>query len=1119
MPMQDDMKTESKQSAANTLTYVLEPVRNNAVESIELQVGDYRIGSSQQCDLCLDVAGVAPEHCRITCHHGIISLQTDDPRTWLNDGPVKKARVNVGDRLTIGPVSFLFRTRVDRVTSQNSSEREEDLSVQLASRLPEAIQSGRIDRSAKQLINSVSNSTNETSIGQVVEELHQSLNLTQKKFESHRDALNDKPENSAKSAQSELIPLQKTNSDPVPKADPAIQKTNIESSLGNLNEREQAIRIRKEQILRLTKRMTQRRIADEAVLGKAHQQLEARQLELIARERELDQWEQAIENNKQLEQREDKQRICELESAIHQLQEEAEQQRKVQLIELESRAIQLAKREAEQARLADYEDRITEVEDQIIEQTRQLEQSESQILSQSEMLDRQTGELQSLQAEKFRLQELEATANQDIDKFQQQIAYQLEEINEVQTLVEEMQSQQDLAEQTAVELQKVQNDLFQVQQELEEENQSRLNIREQLQNCQEALKTAETQSEQVADELAECQRQQEELLSQNVDLRSALEDSYSKVSAVTEELQQHKTELESSSERNAELTGQIAQLIQQYESLEKECNEVHADSEQAREQVNSLEQQLEEMTAELKQNVVSNQAIQEESETLKATISEFEQGRDKYQAETDELLSEFESLRKQYKTLHAEYLELQEEIEDLQSELKMAQNSPDMNEEHEAELQSLRSDIVELERTASDQQDLLESSFEELEHLRNRESQYDRMRSELDQEWEKLSDERDRLVELKQDIENERAAFQQSRLDLDQLRQEIAEQQAELLRAHQHAAEINELSQDEQDCEILEHEEVMDGKAPDTPADEIDYAESVENALSVTASPHSSSPETSGDVRKRIAEMFGLIDDAVAGTNSQKELSETCEDDDRTDEESNEENLLQDEEELEESFELEDEEEKTVEKNSKQVGDVVVDDIEDADSVAAYMERLFARTNGKQEYQSPKPVEKSVAKPAAAPKSLSLETENSSMEDSYVNILPEKMDPAAPPKQPIAKIDREAVMREIASLREVANQTARTALITHKWKHLRLKFMLNTSLTAISALGTLVLLAAPFWHGDQFLMYAASMGGLAMVSGYSLLQNYVTLKRMKNPVGRPKNTERIDELKEPDETS
>ena len=182
----------------------------------------------------------------------------------------------------------------------------------------------------------------------------------------------------------------------------------------------------------------------------------------------------------------------------------------------------------------------------------------------------------------------------------------------------------------------------------------------------------------------------------------------------------------------------------------------------------------------------------------------------------------------------------------------------------------------------------------------------------------------------------------------------------------------DEMPHEEIDPKELELDDIIQNKDDEEDAQpsaqEIDYAESVENALAVTPTPHVESLDDSSDVRKRIAEMFGLIDDAVAGTTPDNDITEANEEDDLSEDEVTEEFQL--EEDSQEVSEVSETEDLAANSDSQQNENVVVDDIEDADSVAAYMERLFARTNGKQTYESPKTIDKPAVKPAPAPKSI-----------------------------------------------------------------------------------------------------------------------------------------------------
>lgn len=88
---------------------VLQPVRQPAIPPRLLTPGRMHIGSDSACDVCLRVAGVAERHAVVVVTPQCVSVQTVDPRTWVNDWPIKESKLRLGDRLAIGPVIFQVR--------------------------------------------------------------------------------------------------------------------------------------------------------------------------------------------------------------------------------------------------------------------------------------------------------------------------------------------------------------------------------------------------------------------------------------------------------------------------------------------------------------------------------------------------------------------------------------------------------------------------------------------------------------------------------------------------------------------------------------------------------------------------------------------------------------------------------------------------------------------------------------------------------------------------------------------------------------------------------------------------------------------------------------------------
>jgi len=69
------------------------------------------IGRDKACDICLNVDGIAPQHC-VLVHgpNGLIIRDLDSNKgTLVNGHPIASSRINDGDTLTVGPYEFLIK--------------------------------------------------------------------------------------------------------------------------------------------------------------------------------------------------------------------------------------------------------------------------------------------------------------------------------------------------------------------------------------------------------------------------------------------------------------------------------------------------------------------------------------------------------------------------------------------------------------------------------------------------------------------------------------------------------------------------------------------------------------------------------------------------------------------------------------------------------------------------------------------------------------------------------------------------------------------------------------------------------------------------------------------------
>ena len=88
---------------------VLQPPGHLFLTPQLLTPGEYRIGSSSDCDIVLEADGVAAEQALLTVDVTGVRLRTLEGLTWVNDFPVTKAALRRGDRVSFGPLTFTLR--------------------------------------------------------------------------------------------------------------------------------------------------------------------------------------------------------------------------------------------------------------------------------------------------------------------------------------------------------------------------------------------------------------------------------------------------------------------------------------------------------------------------------------------------------------------------------------------------------------------------------------------------------------------------------------------------------------------------------------------------------------------------------------------------------------------------------------------------------------------------------------------------------------------------------------------------------------------------------------------------------------------------------------------------
>lgn len=94
-------------SAQKTAPLVLVPARHARWPRCLLVPGRHHLGSGPENEVQIDVEGVATDHAMIVVGTDRVILKAWDRRTWVNDGPVQECELRAGDRVSIGPCSWL----------------------------------------------------------------------------------------------------------------------------------------------------------------------------------------------------------------------------------------------------------------------------------------------------------------------------------------------------------------------------------------------------------------------------------------------------------------------------------------------------------------------------------------------------------------------------------------------------------------------------------------------------------------------------------------------------------------------------------------------------------------------------------------------------------------------------------------------------------------------------------------------------------------------------------------------------------------------------------------------------------------------------------------------------
>jgi hypothetical protein len=183
--------------------------------------------------------------------------------------------------------------------------------------------------------------------------------------------------------------------------------------------------------------------------------------------------------------------------------------------------------------------------------------------------------------------------------------------------------------------------------------------------------------------------------------------------------------------------------------------------------------------------------------------------------------------------------------------------------------------------------------------------------------------------------------------------------------------------------------------------------------------------------------------------------------------------------------------------------DAAAFDADDRDSVAAYMEQLLARSRNWKDGQSssmPWQPPARETRPTTAAPATSVAKNPVVQPAAPVERVVEPAKPLVPLEElgPSHRQDKDAVRAHLASMREVANLTARTAIARHTWRKHRSMLAVKFTLAAVSFAFAFVLGVTGLFGGGSYGIYVWSSIAVGCVMVLELGRTMMQLRRAKS---------------------
>ncbi|MCA9029782.1 MAG: hypothetical protein KDA66_03175 [Planctomycetaceae bacterium] len=1160
-----ETRTASPRSLA---AYTLTP-RSADVPGINLGLGHYCLGSGPECDIVVDLPGVAEQHCLLMVGPRRIVVKALSPLTWINDGAVRECNFGVGDRLIVGPVEYFLEEAAQFVPVHSES-------LRAPTGIDEAIASLRPQ--AKQIQPSIAENSHDNSND--TNSLQDEIRLQKQKLKQLQDGLSHKES---------ILELRQVEIDG--------RSTELAAEFERLREERQASQSTREKLRQMESGLRQR-----------EREVDSRSEELIDREQAVAELQRQVEadakslngrlqefNTNQHEFADASRRLEQLREEIEATRREAEQN----LQSLKEREQALSVRESELQRLLEeFEQAKTQDaarHDELSAQLSEINVREEALRQQ--LLDLETreatvrAEREQLQAETSAIDAQRTQANEDSDNKLAELAHREEvisgreqvlesreraveeretELNSAQRELGEREQQLKVSAESAEQDSTKAEDLAVLEQQLADERAAVESLRAELLSEQDGIESMrlslEHERETLAAERAELDRIREEessaeqlaanetaelqyvlgtISDQNADLQLQVEDLSLKLEMkedlrgqLEDELALQKDELNRREERIVELEWQVEHAVTEENLTPESSSETASNSSVVDEEVSfKLQQEWEELEREQQKCAAERQDLQIERQELEKT-------RISVDRQASELAETQRWLMNSQDQLAAERAELERDREEFAELFQQVPESLTTEDDLSDELGELLSaDEFELHAsvtTPSEEQSdepTVEAIDDSFAASRDVPTEEDDLNASVDAQLEQiLGFERDESFD---DAVSLTVPPDEDDLHLDfpdlhgDLPEEKLDDDAKLLEDGQDTtigesnfSSVQAFRLDEQDVES----EPVDTE-PVTAVEDLHTEQrlSVEEEQSTpevqsnnAAKQASSKQDGLAGLRSQLAELFGMSKEAL------HEPTVDPDDETLTNESDASESLSAPDESDTETDEIgaaNGKQKKSSAKNDESGG---LSSFEEPDSVAAYMERLLARsratevdeheldeetTSDESELESDSA--SSVDEPLTPLNEINIEPSSESGgnnrtladSDDTENDLDGNEENLSS-RRATTEEERDAIRANLHSFRELANYSARSAVAKSQTARLRTSLKSTSYIVAASWIATGMLATSKLWMGSTQL--TTTLVALAASLGLSFRAFMLWLEIKKHQVDTPSTFDEVE---------